>query len=96
MGFAWVRLPDQAAVSFRTCSRLRFRSACQRTLLGVNRTCWLSQLFALVPRAMERRTAISGVMPARPLRMLDRVLRVTPRDLAASVMVRFRGSRQRV
>src|SRR5579859_6644980 len=42
---------------------------------------------------MERRTAISGLMPARPLRMLDRVLRLTPSDLAASVTVRFRGSR---
>src|SRR5712691_6517267 len=45
---------------------------------------------------MERRTAISGLMPARPLRMADSVLRLTPRDRAASVMVKFRGSRHSV
>src|SRR5260370_22944354 len=45
---------------------------------------------------MERRTAISGLMPARPFRMLDKVLRLTPSDLAASVMVTFRGSRHSV
>jgi hypothetical protein len=56
----------------------------------------LSQLSALVLKAMERRTAISGLMPARPFRMLDKVLRLTPSDLAASVMVRFRGSRHSV
>src|SRR5664279_3313913 len=45
---------------------------------------------------MERRTAISGLMPARPLRMPDNVLRLIPRDRAASVTVRFRGSRHSV
>src|SRR5258706_5860318 len=35
-------------------------------------------------------------MPARPFRMLDRVLRLTPSDVAASVMVRCRGSRHSV
>src|SRR5450759_2165755 len=45
---------------------------------------------------MERRTAISGLMPARPLRMPDSVLRLIPRDRAASVTVKFRGSRQSV
>src|SRR5579862_1077967 len=45
---------------------------------------------------MERRTAISGLMPARPFKMLDRVLRLTASDFAASVMVIFRGSKHRV
>src|ERR1035438_10758010 len=45
---------------------------------------------------MERRTAISGLMPARALSMPDSVLRLIPRDRAASVMVRFRGSRHSV
>src|SRR5437773_744030 len=42
---------------------------------------------------MERRTAISGLIPARPFRMPDSVLRLTPSDRAASVTVKFRGSR---
>src|SRR6266566_1167012 len=42
---------------------------------------------------MERRTAISGLIPARPYRMPDSVLRLTPSDRAASVTVKFRGSR---
>jgi plasmid maintenance system antidote protein VapI len=37
----------------------------------------LSQLSALVSKAMERRTAISGLIPARPFRMRDKVLRLT-------------------
>src|SRR5450755_4649603 len=45
---------------------------------------------------MERRTAISGLMPARPLRMPESVLRLTPRDRATSVTVKFKGSRHRV
>src|SRR5579871_4385302 len=45
---------------------------------------------------MEGRTAISGLMPARPFRMLDKVLRLTPSDFAASVMVIFRGSKHSV
>src|SRR5437016_2043416 len=45
---------------------------------------------------MERRTAISGLMPARPLRMPDSVLRLTPSDRAASVTVKFRGSRHSI
>src|SRR5450759_3158674 len=32
-------------------------------------------------------------MPARPLRMLDSAFRLTPSDRAASVTVKFRGSR---
>ena len=34
----------------------------------------MSQLSEDVPKAMERRTAISGLMPARPFRMADRGL----------------------
>ena len=34
---------------------------------------------------MESRTAISGLIPARPLRMLESVLRLIPRDRAVSV-----------
>src|SRR5258708_40207260 len=45
---------------------------------------------------MERRTAISGLMPARPLRTPDNVLRLTPSDRAALVTVKFRGSRHSV
>src|ERR1700749_2345309 len=35
-------------------------------------------------------------MPARPFRMLDKVLRLTPREFATFVMVIFSGSRQSV
>src|SRR5713226_8240323 len=45
---------------------------------------------------MERRTAISGLIPARPLRMADSVFRLTPRASAACVTVTPRGSRQSV
>src|ERR1700685_3325529 len=45
---------------------------------------------------MERRTAISGLIPARLLTMPDSVLRLTPSDRAASVTVKFRGSKQSV
>src|SRR5258708_6572613 len=45
---------------------------------------------------MERLTAISGLMPARPFRMPDSDLRLTPSDRAASVTVKFRGSRHSV
>src|SRR5580700_2623570 len=41
---------------------------------------------------MDRRTAISGLMPARPFKMADKVFRLTPSDLAASVTVSFSGS----
>src|ERR1039458_4158740 len=42
---------------------------------------------------MERRTAIAGLMPARPLRMPDSAFRLTPSDRAASVTVKCKGSR---
>jgi len=32
----------------------------------------------VVPKAIDRRTAISGLMPARQFRMLDSVLRLMP------------------
>src|SRR5438105_2111766 len=45
---------------------------------------------------MERRTAISGLIPARPFRMPDSVLRLTPSARAAAVTVKCRGSRHNV
>src|SRR3990172_6652854 len=53
----------------------------------------MSQLSALVLKAIERRTAISGLIPARRLRMLESVFRLTPSARAASVTVTFRGFR---
>src|SRR5437879_4196928 len=44
---------------------------------------------------MDRRTAISGLIPARPFRMADRVLRLTPKASAACVTVTPSGSKQR-
>jgi len=43
---------------------------------------------------MDNRTAISGLIPDRPFRMLDRVLRLTPSAWAASVTLRPKGPRQ--
>jgi tRNA(fMet)-specific endonuclease VapC len=40
------------------------------------------------------RTAISGLTPDRPFKMLDSVFRLTPSPRAASVTVRFSGSKQ--
>ena len=80
---------DQAAVSLVTCRRFRLRSACHRLLK------------LLVEPTL--RTGIEGdgephghlrLMPAWPLRMLYSVLRLIPRDRAASVTIKFRGSRQ--
>ena len=76
-----------AADSLATRSFLRFRSACQRSYC----ICWLIQLSAVVPNASDSRTAISGLIPARPFRMLDSVLRLTPNASAACVTVRPRG-----
>ena len=39
---------------------------------------------------MDRRTAISGLIPARPFRIADNVLRLTPRAFAVSVMLKFK------
>jgi len=47
-----------------------------------------------VLKAIDNQTTISGLMPERPFKMLDRVLRLTPSAWAASVMLRPRGSRQ--
>ncbi len=52
------------------------------------------QLSAAVLNAMDKRIAISGLMPARPFKMEDSVLRLTPSDRAASVTVRLNGARQ--
>ncbi len=43
---------------------------------------------------MDSRTAISGLIPARQLRIDESVLRLTPRALAASVTDMPRGSKQ--
>jgi len=56
----------------------------------------LSQLSAEVPNAMDKRTAISGLIPARPFRMAERVLRLTPNAWAACVTLTPSGSKQRV
>lgn len=66
---------DQAADNLATCSVLRRRSTCQRSYW----VCWFSQLSALVPKASDRRTAISGLIPARLFRMPDKVLRLSHR-----------------
>ena len=81
-----------ARASFATRSCFRRCSACQRSYC----VCWLSQLSEDVPKAIERRTAISGLIPPRPFRMADRVLRLTPSACAACVTVTPSGSRQRV
>src|SRR5882724_8152026 len=81
-----------ARASLATLSCFRRCSACQRSYCA----CWLSQLSEDVPKAMERRTAISGLIPAPPFRIAERVLRLTPRASAAWVTVTPSGSRQRV
>ncbi len=45
---------------------------------------------------MDSRTAISGLMPARPLRMPESVLRLTPSDRAVSVTFSPNGSRHKL
>src|SRR5579883_3222876 len=52
-----------------------------------------SQASAVLPKALARRTAISGEMPAFSLTRLLRVWRVTPRTRAAAVTVRPSGAR---
>jgi hypothetical protein len=54
----------------------------------------LRLLSAEVLKAMESRTAISGLTPARPFRIALSVFRLTPRASAASVTETPRGSRQ--
>jgi hypothetical protein len=46
-----------------------------------------------VSKAIESRIAISGLIPARPLRMAERVFRLTPSPLAAAVTDIPKGSR---
>jgi hypothetical protein len=43
---------------------------------------------------LESRIAISGLMPALPFKMVESVFLATPKDLAASVTVRLKGSMQ--
>jgi len=43
---------------------------------------------------MDERTAISGLIPAFPLIILDNVFRLTPSAFAASVIVTPKGSKQ--
>ncbi len=44
--------------------------------------------------AIDRRTAISGLITARPFNMADNLFRLTSRAAAASVSVRFKGVKQ--
>src|SRR4029077_10912523 len=81
-----------AAESFLTLSSPRRCSACHRSYCA----CWFIQLSADVSKAMDRRTAISGLMPVRPFNKLDSVLRLTPSALAASVTLTPKGSRHNV
>src|ERR1035438_2394757 len=59
---------------------------------GAESACWVSQVAALPPKTLERRTAISGEIPRFSLTNSDRVVRVTPRAAAACVMVKPSGS----
>src|SRR5210317_1475609 len=79
-----------AADSLRTFNESRFCSACHKSYWD----CWLSQLSGEVSNAIERRIAISGLIPALPLRMEDKVFRLTPRHSAALVTETPSGSRQ--
>src|SRR5271165_6786530 len=54
--------------------------------------CCTSQLSSLPPKTLVSLTAISGDMPRFPFTSSERVLRVTPRAAAASVMVNPKGS----
>src|SRR3546814_17951605 len=55
-------------------------------------TRWASQLSGDVLKAMERRSAISGLMPALPLRIALKVLRLVTSACAASVTEMPSGS----
>src|ERR1035441_3153870 len=54
--------------------------------------CCVSQVSALPPKTLDRRTAISGEIPRFSLTSSDIVVRVTPRAAAACVMVKPKGS----
>src|SRR5258708_17498152 len=73
----WRRL--SLSLSARTCAR----SYC---------ACCTSQLSALPPKTLDSLTAISGEMPRFLFTSSDKVVRVTPRASAASVMVKPKGS----
>ena len=45
----------------------------------------MSQLSGVVSKAMESLNAISGLIPARPFRIADKVFLLTPRPSAASL-----------
>jgi hypothetical protein len=79
-----------AADSFRT---RRLRELCSATHKSYC-ICCASQLSADVENALERRIAISGLIPARPFNMADSVFRLTPSASEASVIVKPRGSKQ--
>ncbi len=78
---------SQAADNFLTLSSPRRCSARHRSYCA----CWCIHLSADVSKAVESRIAISGRMPVRPFNRLDKVLRLTPRALAASVSLRGAG-----
>ena len=79
----------QAATSFSTLNSCRLCLASHKSYWA----CWLSQLSAEVSNAIDRRIAISGLMPARPFKIADNVLRLTPSASAALVTVRPSGSK---
>src|ERR1700686_1393617 len=54
--------------------------------------CWTSQLSALPPKTLDKRTAISGDMPRFPFTSSESVFRETPSASAACVMVNSNGS----
>ena len=79
----------QAATNRWTGTSSRSCCACRRSYCN----CCCNQLSALPPKACERRMAISGEIPSRPLSSIENVLRETARPLAASVTVSPSGSR---
>jgi hypothetical protein len=54
--------------------------------------CCTSQLSALPPKTLDSRTAISGDMPRFSFTSSDKVVRVTPRAAASSLMLKLKGS----
>lgn len=78
------------AATRETRKALRRFSACHKSYC----VCWFIQLSELVPNAIDSRTAISGLMPARPLSRAESVLRLMPSAAAASVTESSSGSRQ--
>jgi hypothetical protein len=59
---------------FRRFSFMRPARTCARSYCA----CWTSQLSTLPPKALDKRTAISGDMPRFPLTSSESVFRVTP------------------